>query len=423
MRSRRCLFCFLTALCLSTRLVAADGVTDWNTAALNAIRALNTPPPAASRNLAILHASIYDAVNGVLRTHTPYLVTGQVPAGASIEATAVAAAHHVLVSLYPTLQADFDALYNESLATIREGPQKDHGIVWGRFVATSILQWRSTDGSAKMVNYVPGTEPGQWRPTISFGGIVRPALLPQWGSVTPFALANGSQFRPPAPPALNTQQYAADVTMVKAVGGTISAARTAEQTEIALFWGYGPGTATPPGHWNQIAQVVAANQGNTLAENARLFALLNIALADAAIVSWDCKYVYNFWRPITAIQEADTDSNPETTADPSWKPLLATPPFPEYTSGHSTFSAAAAVVLARFFDTDYLPFTVGTDDLPGVYHSYQRLSEAAHESGLSRIYGGIHFRFANLNGLSTGAAVGSYVYTNFLRPKKNRSRE
>ena len=264
-----------------------------------------------------MHASIYDAVNGVLRTHTPYLVTGQVPAGASIEATAVAAAHHVLVSLYPTLQSDFDALYNESLATIREGPQKDHGIAWGRFVASSILQWRSTDGSAKMVNYVPGTEPGQWRPTISFGGIVRPALLPQWGSVTPFALANGSQFRPPAPPALNTQQYAADVNMVKAVGGTISAARTAEQTEIALFWGYGPGTATPPGHWNQITQVVAANQGNTLAENARLFALLNIALADAAIVSWDCKYVYNFWRPITAIQEADTDSNPETTADPS----------------------------------------------------------------------------------------------------------
>jgi len=423
MKYRRSVFCFLAALCLNTRLAAADVVTDWNTAALNAIRARNTPPPAASRNLAILHASIYDAVNGILRTHTSYFVTGQVPASTSLEAAAAAAAHHVLVSLYPTLQADFDALYNQSLATVRDGPQKDHSIVWGRFVATSILQWRSTDGSGKIVNYTPGTQPGEWRPTVSFGGIVRPALSPQWGSVTPFALASGSLFRPPAPPAFNTQQYAADVNMVKAVGGTISAVRTAEQTQIALFWGYGPTTATPPGHWNQVAQVVAAGQGNTLEENARLFALLNIALADAAIVSWDCKYVYNYWRPITAIQEADTDGNPETTADPSWTPLLATPPFPEYTSGHSTFSAAAAIVLAHFFGSDSVPFSVGTDDLPGVYHSFQRFSEAAQESGLSRIYGGIHFTSANLNGLSTGAAVGNHVYTNFLLPKKNRSRD
>ncbi len=221
-----------------------------------------------------------------------------------------------MLSLYPSLQADFDTLYNQSLATVREGPQKDHGVAWGSLVATSILQWRNSDGSGKIVTYTPGTQPGEWRPTLSFGGIVRPALLPQWGSVTPFALGSGSQFRPPAPPALNTQQYAAEVNMVKAVGGTISAVRTAEQMQIALFWGYGPSTATPPGHWNQIAQAVAASQGNTVEENARLFALLNIALADAAIVSWDCKYVYNYWRPITAIQEADTDGNPETTADP-----------------------------------------------------------------------------------------------------------
>ena len=423
MRYRCSVFCFVATLYLNTLVAAADVVTGWNEAALNAIRARNTPPPAASRNLAILHASIYDAVNGILRTHTPYFVTGHVPASASPEAAAAAAAHHVLVSLYPTLQADFDTLYNQSLATIREGPQKDHGVAWGRFVAISILQWRSTDGSDKIVTYTPGTQPGEWRPTVSFGGIVRPALAPQWGSVTPFALPSGSQFRPPAPPALNTQQYAADVNMVKALGGTLSAVRTPEQTQIALFWGYGPGTATPPGHWNQIAQVVAASQGNTLEENARMFALLNIALADAAIVSWDCKYVYNYWRPITAIQEADTDGNPETTADPSWTPLLATPPFPEYTSGHSTFSGAAAVVLAHFFGTDHVPFTVGTDDLPGVYRSYQLFSEAAQESGLSRIYGGIHFMSANLYGLSTGAAVGNYVYTNLLLPKKNRSRE
>jgi hypothetical protein len=423
MRYRRSGFCFVAALYLNTLVAAADVVTDWNAAALNAIRARNTPPPAASRNLAILHASIYDAVNGILRTHTPYFVTGQVPASTSLEAAAAAAAHHVLVNLYPTLQADFDVLYNHSLATVKDGPQKDHGVAWGRFVAISVLQWRSTDGSDKIVTYTPGTQPGEWRPTISFGGIVRPALLPQWGSVTPFALPTGSLLRPPAPPALNTQHYAVEVNMVKAIGGTVSAMRTAEQTQIALFWGYGPATATPPGHWNQIAQAVAASQGNTLEANARLFALVNIALADAAIVSWDCKYVYNYWRPITAIQEADTDGNPGTTADLSWTPLLATPPFPEYTSGHSTFSGAAASVLARFFGTDAVPFVVGSDDLPGVYHSYQLFSEAAQESGLSRIYGGIHFMAANLNGLSTGAAVGDYVFANFLLPKKNRSRE
>jgi PAP2 superfamily len=423
MRYRRSVFCFVVALYLNTVAAAADVVIDWNTAALNAIRARNTPPPAASRNLAILHASIYDAVNGVLRTHTPYFVTGQVPASASLEAAAATAAREVLASLYPTLEADFDTLYNQSLATVRDGPQKDHGIAWGRFVATSILQWRSTDGSDKIVPYTPGTQPGEWRPTLSFGGIVRPALLPQWGSVTPFALPSGSLFRSAAPPALNTQQYAADVNMVKAVGGTVSAVRTAEQTQIARFWGYGPSTATPPGHWNQIAQVVAASQGSSLEENARLFALLNIALADTAIVSWDCKYVYNYWRPITAIREADTDGNPETTADPSWTPLLATPPFPEYTSGHSTFSGAAAEVLAHFFGTDHVPFSVGSDDLPGVHRSYQGFSDAAHESGLSRIYGGIHFMSANLNGLATGEATGDYVYTHFLLPKKNRSRE
>jgi hypothetical protein len=337
--------------------------------------------------------------NHILRTHTPYRITGQVPASASPEAAAAAAAHYALSILYPSLQAGFDATYIHALANIKDGPQKASGIAWGAFVASSLLNLRSTDGSGTLINYVPGTEVGQWRPTVSFGGQVRPALLPQWGSVTPFALASGSQFRPPPPPALNTPQYTADFNMVKAVGGSVSAVRTAEQTQIALFWGYGPSTATPSGHWNEIAQVVAANLGNTLEQNARLFALLNIALADAAIVSWDCKYVFNFWRPITAIQLAEMDGNADTAADRTWTPLLPTPPFPEYTSGHSTFSGAAAAILAQFYGTDEIPFTVGTDDLPSIYRHYERFSDAAHESGISRIYGGIHFMAATVSGL------------------------
>ena len=400
----------------------SDSVTDWNTAMLNAIRLANTPPPAAARNLAILHASIYDAVNGIRRTFESYLVTGNVPASASTEAAAIAAAYRVLSTLYPGFQSKWAAAYDVALHSVEDGPQKRSGLAWGDYVASAILQSRNNDGSAVTVSFPGGTDPGQWRPTISFGGIVRPALLPQWGSVTPFAVGNPVPFVPPPPPSLGSSQYAADVNQVQTLGSMNSAARTPEQTQIARFWGYGPGTATPAGHWNQIAQEVAFTQRNTLEENARLFALLNIGLADAAIVSWDCKYKYNFWRPITAIQEADTDGNAETSADPAWMPLLETPPFPEYTSGHSTFSGTAAVILASFYGKDEIPFSIGSDDLPGVHRFYSSFSEASRESGVSRSYGGIHFMSANLNGLASGAAVGQFVAAHWLLPKGNRSR-
>jgi hypothetical protein len=393
-------------------------VTEWNEAALSAIRQSNTSPPAASRNLAILHVSIFDAVNGIARTYDRYHATGQVSSSASKEAAAATAAHVVLTSLYPSLDAEFDQLYDQQLSAIADGPQKTAGINWGNSVADQILELRSDDGSADTVVYTPGTLPGEWRPTISFGGIVRPALLPQWGFVDPFGIENVRAYLPPRPPRLNTLQYALEVNLVKAIGGTVSSRRTSEQTEIARFWGYGPGSSTPPGHWNQIALVVSESKDLDLEENARLFALLNIALADAAIISWDCKYVYNYWRPITAIQEADTDGNPRTVKDATWTPLLETPPFPEYTSGHSTFSGAAAAALARFFDSDSVQFSVGSDDLPGVTRNYRRFSEAALESGNSRIYGGIHFPSANVFGLGSGWAAGNEISSNLLRPRR-----
>ena len=247
---------------------------------------------------------------------------------------------------------------------------------------------------------------------------MRPALLPLWGQVQPFALENGLQFLPPPPPPLRSWRYALEVNYVKHIGEIGSTTRTVEQTEIAQFWGYGPGTATPPGHWNQIAQIVAASEGNSLAQNARLFALLNIAMADAAIVSWDCKYIFNFWRPITAIQLADADGNPWTSPDLAWVPLLATPPFPDYTSGHSTFSGAAARVLAYFYHRDDIAFAVGSDDLPGIVRFYDGFWEAAVESGISRVYGGIHFPSANTWGLRSGAETGAYVVHHHLRAKR-----
>jgi hypothetical protein len=398
-------------------IARADVVTEWNEAALDAIRARNSPPPAAARNLAILHVAIYDAVNGIRRTHQSYRVRDRAPSGTSIEAAASTAARLALVALYPADRAAFETVDARFLSAIAAGPYRDRGIEWGTRVAREILAARANDGSSATAPFHGSGEAGQWRPTVSFGGVVRPALLPLWGAVMPFAMRDAAQFRPPAPPPLRGRRYAADVNLVQRIGALESMARTVEQTEIAQFWAYGPGTATPPGHWNQIAQSVATSAGNSLATNARLFALLNIALADAAIVSWDCKYVYNLWRPITAIQLADTDGNPATHADPAWQPLLPTPPFPEYTSGHSTFSGAAAVVLARFYGRDDVVFSVASDDLPGVVRFYDGFAQAALESGASRIYGGIHFNSANLHGLESGAQTGAYVMRHFLRPK------
>jgi len=377
---------------------SADVVTDWNNAALDAIRATRTAPPIASRSLAIVHVAIYDAVNGIARTHEPYLVPSAV-------------AHKTLVSLFPNHTSTFDALHAAILAGIPNGPQKTNGITWGEFVGTQILAARANDGSNAIVQPPGGSGPGVWIPTPP---AFLPYLLPQWGFVVPFGMSSSSQFRPPGPPSLDSQQYAADYEEVKQLGAALGSTRTEDQTEIALFWADGAGTETPPGHWNSIAQIIATTRGNTLEENARLFALLNIAMADAAICAWDAKYTYHFWRPVTAIAFAEPGLN--------WMPLLVTPPFPEYTSGHSTFSAAGATVLPLFYGTEDLPFTTGSDFLPGVYRSFSTPFDAAEEAGVSRIYGGIHFHSANVDGLQAGSSIGEWTATHYLLPKGNRSR-
>jgi membrane-associated phospholipid phosphatase len=389
----------------------ADVVTDWNNAALDAIRAGNTAPPITSRSLAILHVSIYDAVNGIDRTHEAYLVPSAVPASASRQAAASAAAHEALLNLFPADASSFDALHAAILATINDGPQKAAGIVWGEFVANQILAARANDGFDAIVPAPGGSGPGVWIPTPP---AFLPYLLPQWGFVRPFAMNSSSQFRPPGPPSLDSQQYAADYEEVKQLGAAVGSTRTADQTEIALFWADGAGTETPPGHWNSIAQTIAQTRGNSLEENARLFALLNIAMADAAICAWDAKYTYNFWRPVTAIAFAEPQLN--------WMSFIVTPPFPDYTSGHSTFSAAAATLLPMFYGTEDLPFTTGSDFLPGVFRSFSTCEDAAEEAALSRIYGGIHFRTASEDGLQAGASIGEWTFVHYLQPKHNRGR-
>jgi hypothetical protein len=388
-----------------------DVVTDWNTAALNAIRAGRTPPPLASRSLAILQVSIYDAVNGIARTNEPYLVQSSAPSSASREAAASAAARKALVNLFPAAAASFDALHAAILAEIPNGPQKTSGIVWGEFVANQILAARANDGSDAIVPPPDGSGPGVWVPTPP---AFAPYLLPQWGFVVPFGMSSSSQFRPPGPPSLDSEQYAADYNEVKALGAAVGSTRTDEQSQIALFWADGAGTETPPGHWNSIAQIIAAGQGNTLEENARLFALLNIAMADAAICAWDAKYTFHFWRPVTAIAFAEPNL--------MWASFIVTPPFPDYVSGHSTFSGAAATVLPFFYGTEDLPFTTGSDFLPGVTRSFSTCLDAAEEAAVSRLYGGIHFRSANEDGLQAGISIGEWTDSHYLQLKSNHSR-
>ena len=408
----------LASLCIAISLArpaAADVVIDWNNVLLDAIRTNNVPPPSASRAMAMVHAAVFDAVNIIDRTHQPYHVQFPVSPGGSREAAAAQAAHDVLVSLYPAQQATFDSALAASLSTIPTGTGKVGGLAIGEQVAAQYVTLRAGDGSGMITPYTPGALPGQWQPTPP---AMAPALFPNWPTVTPWCLLEGSQFRHAAgPPALSSAEYAAALNEVKSLGAVNSTTRTQEQTDIAHFWADGANTSTPPGHWNRIAQSVATAQGNTLSENARLFALLNLAEADAAIASWDNKYATNFWRPVTAIRLADQDGNAATEPDANWTPLIGTPPFPTYTSGHSTFSGAAAEILALFYGTDEISFTTSAEGAPGIAdRSFISFSQAALEAADSRLYGGIHFRFDNEHGMENGVALGQFVFANELQP-------
>jgi hypothetical protein len=397
-------------------LMAADMVLQWNATMLDSFRATSLNPPRASRVMAIVHTAIYDAVNAIDRTHEAYTVEVLASPLASREAAVAAAAHAALSSLIPAEKVSrFDPALAAALASIPNGPAEDLGVALGSQVAAQMLALRANDGSDAVAAYTPGADPGEWRPTPP--GFAA-ALLPQWGGVTPFGIEQTSDYAMNGIPELSSAEYATALNEVKAIGSVTSATRTEDQRQIALFWANGAGTATPPGHLNMLASEVAQAQGNTLSENARLFAALNVAMADAAIVCWDIKFDTDFWRPVTAIRLADTDGNAGTVADPAWTPLIATPPFPTYTSGHSTFSGAAAAVLADFFGTDDISFTLSSEhpDPLVLNRSFTSFSQAALESANSRMYGGIHFRFDNEDGLVSGTEIGDYVMDNLFRP-------
>jgi hypothetical protein len=394
-------------------LPAANVVLEWNQVLLDTVKADRASPLFIARDAAIVHAAIYDAVNAIDRSYTPFFADVKASRGASLEAAAAQAAHDTMVALFPAHRARFDATLAADLAGIPPGRARQ-GVAVGQAVAQQILAWRSTDGSDAQVPYTPGSGPGVWQRTPpAFAA----AVAPHWGAVTPFGIPSGSAFRAPPPPALTSAAYTADFNEVKSVGAAGSITRTAEQSQIAQFWYGGAGTFTPIGYWNQIAQDVAQRHGNSLVQDARLFALLNMAQADASFAVWDAKYTYNFWRPVTAIRAADTDGNPATAPDPAWASFLITPAHPSYNSGHSGLSGAAAAVLADFFGTDAVPFSFSSDSLPGVTRSYASFSAAMQEAGDSRVYAGIHFRFDCVAAQVIGRSVGDYVMDHFLLPR------
>ncbi len=391
-------------------------VIDWNQVLLSIV---NTPgaQPAniqPTRNFAILHAAIYDAVNAIDRTHEPYLISVRAPRDASETAAADAAAHTALVGLYPSLQNSLDSDYAAELAQVPNGPAKDQGVRLGEQVASDLLAIRANDGSNVVPPpFVAGTNPGDYAPT--------PPNFPTpvfttWGQVRPFVLERGDQFRPTPPPALPSDAYAAAINEVQSLGSATSTTRTAEQTQIGRFW-------NPPiqNFRNQIAQTVALARHSDLPTTARLFAALNLSFADSAIAFYDAKYTFRLWRPVTAIRLADTDGNPNTVADPNWLPLAGnTAADPSYPGAHSTISAAGADVLASFYGHRQ-SFSVTSSALPGVTRSFTSFGAAAEEAGLSRIFSGQHTRLDHLAGLTLGHDVAGFVLHNALLPAHDSS--
>ncbi len=391
-----------------------DAVVAWNQTLLNAVRTDLTAPPQAARGMAMVHLAIYDAVNAAAGGGKAYHFEGEALPGTSPSAAASQAAYRVLTSLYPKQAATFDLALRESMAAVPAGRGRRLGLRLGDAAGLDMIALRANDGAAAAaVAYAPGTKAGDWLPTLPR---FLPGLAPQWPNVTPFVMKSGSQFRPSPPPPLSSAEYAAAYNEVKAVGGQVSTVRTADQTALARFWADVPGaTFTPPGHWNQIAQDASLKKALGLVRNARLFAILDAALADAGICSWDAKYAYNFWRPVTAIRLGDADGNPETTADPTWTSLWATPNFPAYTSGHSTFSGAAQVALESVFGESFSFSDAGDPSLRLEARRFESFEQAAEEAGMSRIYGGIHYQFDNTEGLKGGRAVARLVLDRFPR--------
>jgi hypothetical protein len=412
---------------------AANEVAEWNTVAVDVLLAGGQNNLTLTRGLTMVSVAIHDALNAITRRYEPYVFDSSAEPNAAPEAAVATAARDALVLAVPVFgaasqqaaaMAMADAAYSAALAKIPDGPGKAGGIAVGRAAAAAIVSLRKDDGAIKDAPYTPGSAPGQWRPhpnpvpadppipnpalALGYGA----AMLPGWRNVTPFTLLSGAQFRPPGPPPLTSEAYTRDFNEVKGMGGKNSAARTAEQSQIARYWYEGSAQG-----WNRIARGVAAAKNLDRWDLARLLALANLAMADGFIAGFNTRYHYDFWRPVTAIRLADSDGNPATAADPGWETFLNTPPIPDYPSTHSVLGGAAAAVLAEVLGADRIAFTmVSGPPFAGISRSFTSFSQAARENADSRVYAGIHFRTACRDGVALGQKIGQRAARMYLLP-------
>ena len=384
----------------------ADAVLDWNAIATELPIAA---PPVMARVLATMHGAMHDAVNSIDPRYQAYRFAVAAPPGASKDAAAAVAAHTVLVGLLPAQRASFDAALSTSLAKVPDGPAKTDGIAVGKDIAARMLAWRATDGFDAKAADKAGTGAGAWQrtpPAMAAG------ILPQLGAVTPFILKSAEQFPAKARPALSGAEFARDYNEVKRLGGRYSLERTAEQTAIAVFW---LGNEVPV--WNAAARTAASGRDLSMHDNARLFALMHLAGADAAIAGFKIKYATNYWRPVTAIRNGAAAANGAIVADSTWEPLLVTPPHPEFPSAHCILSGAYAQVLREFFKSDDIKFSHVYPPVLGLIRSFTSFSQMAKEVEDARVYAGIHFRSTDEESTELGRRIGAHAIASALGPR------
>jgi hypothetical protein len=411
-------FCLYLMLTIGSTAVRADIVIEWNKIGNETLVANldKQNPGMASRTMAMLNLALYDGL-AMVRSGANLFYdygTGHTSQGyhASGTATAAQAAYTVLSSIYPDQAQLLSSRLASSMTSISDGVEKASGIALGTMIGQAIVQSRARDGFDSNVAYNPNPAVGHWQPDPVHP--TQEAWGPDWGNVTPFAIGAVSPFMPPSMPALSSPEYANAFNEVKSLGAANSATRTAEQTQIGNFWAYDRvGMGTPLRLYNEVLQSIAQQKGNTVEQNAELFAKSTVAMADAGIVAWNAKFEYDLWRPVTGIRAGDLDDNMLTIADPDWVPLGApggtnsnfTPAFPTYLSGHATFGGALFESLKEFYGTDAIGFTFRSDELVGLERSFTSLSQAMAENGRSRVYLGIHWNFDDIQGQLTGQQI------------------
>jgi hypothetical protein len=384
-------------------------ISQWNSIALTTLTGDTSKAPQVSIvYLAFVQAAVYDAVVGIKGRYQPYRFHAHAPRPASAAAAAAAAAHKILVTYSPYATTTLDAALATSLAAIPNGAAKTNGITFGERAAQHVINLRAHDGRDAPISFTTPPAPGVWRPTLP---AFAPMAVPWLGFMRPLLVRSATQFLPPPPPALTSQRYTRDFNEVKAFGSATSTVRTPDQTAITTFF-----SGSPLLMLNLAMQDQAAKRHLDIVDTARMFAAVNMTINDAIVTTWRAKFVYGFWRPITAIQLADQDGNPATVADPTWMPLLPTPPYPDYSSGYNAFTASASAVLEELFGRGHLDLTLTSTAAPGVTRHYDSGPALRADVVNARVWQGIHFRFADTAARNLGTHLADWTLDHYFQP-------